>query len=114
MLDLTLPYPPSTNTYWRHYRGRTLLSRQGRAFRTTVCSILAAQGVTPLDGPLVVQIAIHPPDRRRRDIDNVLKSLLDALQHGGAYKDDAQIVRLTIEKFQPVAGGTTHVQIRLK
>jgi hypothetical protein len=29
---------------------------------------------------------LAPPDRRRRDIDNVQKPLLDALQHGGAYR----------------------------
>ena len=66
----------------------------------------------PLGGALVVDITIHPPDRRRRDIDNVQKALLDALQHGGAYGDDSQIVRLTIEKGAPLDGGKTLVQIR--
>jgi hypothetical protein len=33
-----------------------------------------------------MSIIVHPPDRRRRDIDNVQKALLDALQHGGAYR----------------------------
>lgn len=112
MLSLELPYPPSVNHYWRRAGARTLISRGGRAFRQTVCSILAARGVRPLDGPLVVDITIHPPDRRRRDIDNCLKSLLDALQHGGAYSDDSQIVRLTIEKGDPLDGGKTRVQIR--
>ncbi|HAC91237.1 MAG TPA: hypothetical protein DCF63_11500 [Planctomycetaceae bacterium] len=55
---------------------------------------------------------MFPPDRRRRDIDNVQKALLDALQHGGAYLDDSQIVRLSIEKGLPVEGGKTIVQIR--
>ena len=59
-----------------------------------------------------MEITIHPPDKRRRDIDNVQKALLDALQHGGAYGDDSQIVRLTIEKGDPLDGGKTLVQIR--
>lgn len=112
MLDLELPYPPSVNHYWRRVGARTLISRGGRAFRQTVCSILAARGVRPLDGPLAVEVTIHPPDKRRRDIDNVQKALLDALQHGGAYGDDSQIVRLAIEKGDPVDGGKTLVQIR--
>lgn len=112
MLDLELPYPPSVNHYWRRVGARTLISRGGRAFRQTVCSILAARGVRPLDGPLAVDVTIHPPDKRRRDIDNVQKALLDALQHGGAYGDDSQIVRLTIEKGDPLDGGKTLVQIR--
>ena len=55
---------------------------------------------------------MRPPDNRRRDIDNVQKALLDALQHGGAYADDSQIVRLSIEKGPPVAGGRSLVRIR--
>jgi crossover junction endodeoxyribonuclease RusA len=112
MLEFDLPYPPSVNHYWRRVGARTLISRGGRAFRAAVCSLLAARGVRPLSGPLVVDVLIHPPDRRRRDIDNVQKALLDALQHGGAYLDDSQIVRLTIEKGQPMEGGKTIVQIR--
>ena len=112
MLELELPYPPSVNHYWRRVGARTLISRGGRAFRQAVCSILAARGVRPLDGPLAVEVTIHPPDKRRRDIDNVQKALLDALEHGGAYGDDSQIVRLTIEKGDPLDGGKTLVQIR--
>lgn len=109
-----LPYPPSINTYWRHVGTRTIISRRGRAFRETVCSILAAAGVVPLVGPLIVEIAIFPPDRRRRDVDNVLKSLLDALQHGRAYLDDSQIVRLTIERRNVIDGGRSLVSIRVQ
>ena len=111
MLDLELPYPPSVNHYFRMVGRRVLISREGRAFRGRVCSTLAALGVRPFEGPLAVQIEIYPPDNRRRDVDNTLKSLLDALQHGGAYRDDNQIVCLAIEKRQPVEGGRTIVRI---
>lgn len=107
-----LPYPPSVNHYWRRVGARTLISRAGRAFRRDVCSLLAARRVRPLDGPLAVQIEVHPPDRRRRDIDNLQKALLDALQHGGAYHDDSQIVALSITKRDVVAGGKTFVSIQ--
>jgi Holliday junction resolvase RusA-like endonuclease len=112
MLELELPYPPSVNHYWRRVGARTLISRGGRAFRQSVCSLLAARGIRPLAGPLAIDIRIHPPDRRRRDIDNVQKALLDAMQHGGAYFDDNQIVRLAIEKCDPVPGGKTIVRMR--
>lgn len=112
MIELQLPYPPSVNHYWRRVGARTLISRGGRAFRQAVCALLAARGVRPLSGPLRVRINVFPPDQRRRDIDNCLKSLLDALQHGGAYRDDSQIVRLAIEKGQPIEGGRTIVRIQ--
>ena len=111
MIELTLPYPPSVNSYYRHVGPRVLISREGRRFRKRVCSILAACGVRPLVGPLALEIDVHPPDRRRRDLDNTLKALLDAMEHGGAYHDDSQIVRLLIEKKQPKPGGCVIVRL---
>jgi crossover junction endodeoxyribonuclease RusA len=111
MLEFELPYPPSVNHYFRMVRGRMLISREGRLFRQRVCAILAVSGVRALAGPLALAIEVYPPDNRRRDIDNVQKALLDAMQHGGAYGDDSQIVRLAIEKRQPVEGGRTIVRI---
>jgi crossover junction endodeoxyribonuclease RusA len=110
-LHFDLPYPPSVNHYWRRVGARTLISRAGRAFRERVCSLLAARRVEPLDGPLAVQIDVFPPDHRRRDIDNLQKALLDALQHGRAYHDDSQIVSLTITKREVVPDGRTRVSI---
>jgi crossover junction endodeoxyribonuclease RusA len=109
---MIVPFPPSVNHYWRRVGARTIISRGGRAFRETVCAILAARGITPLAGPLAVEITVHPPDRRRRDLDNMLKALLDALQHGGAYDDDSQIVRLSIERGDvDTSGGRAVVRI---
>jgi Holliday junction resolvase RusA-like endonuclease len=110
--EVELPYPPSINHYWRRVGPRTLISREGRRFRQRVMAILAALRIEPLHGPLAVDVEVHPPDNRRRDIDNVQKALLDALQHGGAYLDDSQVVRLAIVKREPVVGGKTLVRIR--
>jgi crossover junction endodeoxyribonuclease RusA len=59
-----------------------------------------------------MDVKVYPPDNRRRDVDNVLKSLVDALERGGAYGDDSQIQRLSIEKLASVEGGKTIVEIR--
>ena len=112
MFEMELPYPPSINHYWRRVGLRTLISREGRRFRQHVLALLAARRVQPLDGPLAVEVEVHPPDNRRRDIDNVQKALLDALQHAGVYADDSQVVRLAIQKCPPVPGGKTLVRIR--
>ena len=110
-MDLELPYPPSINHYWRRVGPRTLISREGRRFRERVMAILAAMRIQPLVGQLAVEVDVFPPDNRRRDIDNVFKALLDVMQHGGAYADDSQIVRLSIEKQKPIEGGKTIVRI---
>jgi Holliday junction resolvase RusA-like endonuclease len=112
MIEFELPFPPSVNHYYRRVGPRTLISREGRRFRERVCAILAATGLRPLAGPLAVHVEIYPPDRRRRDIDNVQKSLFDALQHGEVYRDDRQVVRLVMEKRGCVPGGRTIVRVQ--
>jgi crossover junction endodeoxyribonuclease RusA len=78
-----------------------------------VCTILAARGIRPLDGALDMEIDLYPPDRRRRDIDNTQKALLDSLAHGGAYHDDGQIDHLDIWRRKPLPPhGMVIVRIR--
>lgn len=112
LMEFELPYPPSINHYWRRVGSRTLISREGRRFRGRVIAILAAMGIRPISGRLAMSVEVYPPDNRRRDLDNVFKALLDAMQHGGAYDDDSQIVRLSIEKRKPIEGGKTIVRIK--
>ncbi len=111
MIELELPFPPSINHYYRRVGPRTLISREGRRFRKKVCATLAFIGVKPMIGQLHMEIELYPPDHRRRDIDNVQKALLDALQHGGMYADDSQIVKLNTEKRSVVPGGRTIVRL---
>lgn len=110
-LTLELPYPPSVNHYWRRVGPRTLISREGRLFRARVSSMLALRRIRPVSGALDVRVLIHPPDRRRRDLDNAMKALLDALEHGGAYDDDFQIDHLDITRGSVVPEGKVIVYI---
>jgi len=111
MTSITLPWPPSVNHYWRTWRGRMLISREGRAYRDAVISILRAARLKPLAGPLAIHVELYPPDKRRRDADNALKAVNDSLQHGGAFHDDSQIVWLLVEKAEVVPGGKVVVRI---
>jgi crossover junction endodeoxyribonuclease RusA len=52
-------------------------------------------------------------DRRRRDLDNVQKALLDALEHGGVYRDDAQIDLLVVERGPVTPGGKSLVRVEV-
>jgi len=107
---MTLPYPPSVNHYWRRVGPRTLISREGRTFRTNVCALLArGNGNGPRKPPSGGRIALamdaFPPDRRRRDLDNLQKPVLDALEHAGVYEDDSQIDLLITRRREVVPGG---------
>jgi crossover junction endodeoxyribonuclease RusA len=108
---LHLPWPPSMNRYWRSAAGRVLLSRDGRDYRAIVAEIVNRRDLPTLTGRLTVQIHARMPDHRRRDLDNLLKATLDALQHGGLYEDDAQIDELTIRRGGVFAGGELIVAV---
>ena len=87
-LKATLPYPPTVNHYWRHARGRFYVSEEGRQYRRRVRGILA--GVPTFTGPVALTIEVFPPDNRTRDLNNLSKALLDALEAAGVYEDDSQ------------------------
>lgn len=104
-VHLELPWPPSINHYWRHAKGRHYISLEGSVYRETVFwSTTKHRSQFKPEDRLSVHIEAYPPDKRKRDLDNILKSLLDALQHAGIYKDDSQIDRLSIARKMPLKG----------
>jgi crossover junction endodeoxyribonuclease RusA len=112
MIKLPLPYPPSVNHYWHLGRqGRVFIGKKGRGYRATVVALLKLYNVIKLEGRLEINISLYPPDRRKRDLDNVLKALLDALCHAGVYNDDSQIDVLRISRKDPIKGGEIIVEL---
>ena len=95
--EIMLPWPPSVNTYWRMWRSRMVISKAGREFRAAVAEQVAEQNAAKFDDrPVVVVIRAYRPDKRKRDLDNLLKAALDSLSHAGVFDDDSQIQDLRI------------------
>ena len=93
----TLPFPPSTNTYYRKFRNRMVISAGGRKYKEWVRALLAHVPGLPLPGRVQLAVELYPPDRRRRDLDNFCgKALLDALK-GVAFGDDSEVFLLAGE-----------------
>jgi crossover junction endodeoxyribonuclease RusA len=90
-----------------------LISREGRAFRRNVCALLGGGGPRkpPADGRIALCMDAFPPDRRRRDLDNIAKPVLDALEHAGIYLDDGQIDLLLTRRRQTVKGGNLRIEM---
>lgn len=111
MTEILLPWPPSNNTYYRRVGAKTLISEKGRQYTRAVTQLCAVAILRRREGRLHVVITACPPDRRLRDLDNMLKGLLDALTHGGAWIDDSQIDDLRIVRGPVTAGGAVSVEI---
>ncbi|MCK8575345.1 RusA family crossover junction endodeoxyribonuclease [Yersinia ruckeri] len=117
---LTLPFPPSVNSYWRApskgpLAGRHLISAKGRQFRTeALACVLEQLRRVPkiITEPVSVTIVFYPPNLIRRDLDNFLKAPLDALTHAGVWADDSQVKKLTMEWGPVTKGGKVDIQIR--
>ena len=98
MINLRLPWPPTVNHYYTIARGRKILSAKGRAYKTNAAVECLRQNVPrPLTQRLEVNIDAYPPDKRKRDLDNIIKPLLEALQDYGMF-DDEQIDILRIRR----------------
>lgn len=110
-IQLLLPYPPSVNHYWGQSGNRRFIGKKGVEFRQTVAEACMEAGVSPLDGKLSVHVSLFPPDNRKRDIDNVLKSLLDACEHAGCFENDNQINELHIVRQEVRKGGACTILI---
>ena len=94
---LSLPYPPTSNKYWRVVNGRMVLSRDGRKYKRVVPLLAKVQKCGPaFEGPVVLTVTVYRPIKRG-DLSNRLKVLEDALQ-GVAYLNDEQVVEIHMRR----------------
>lgn len=104
---INLPFPPSINHYWKHRvagkRAIVYLSGEGLAFRNRVSGIINAEAA--ITCRVSVTIDLYPPNKRKFDIDNRGKAVLDALTHAGVWVDDEQVDRLIINRCEITTTG---------
>lgn len=122
MIQFALPWPPSMNHYWRSRvivpRGNpkgafssTYVSSDGVAYQATVKQHIIPLRIAQLHGRLELHVTANVPDRRGRDLDNLLKPLLDSMMYAGLYEDDSQFDKITIERGKIIKGGEVIVTI---
>ncbi len=94
-IELLLPLPPSVNhQYLRRQDGRIFLHPAVREYREVVAAATIGRSVPPGS---TVSLEAKVYTKRKRDIDNVLKVLIDALAAALGF-DDGSIDRIQIEK----------------
>ena len=100
-----LPFPLSVNTlFFNAKRGRVKTTKY-QAWLREVSSVIKSQGLVYIPGPVSVEILIIKPDRRRRDLDNMAKSVLDALVLNGVIDDDSLIEKILLAWHSDNLGG---------
>lgn len=109
---IILPWPPSNNRYYRHNRGRTHISAEGKDYREKVTKIIKDSMLDiGLATPVIIRIECFMPDRRRRDLDNLQKASFDALTKSGFWLDDHQVNYYSVRKMPVVKGGRLELTI---
>lgn len=111
-MTLTLPLVPLLNRYYRVFRGRPVLSAEGRTYKKQVALIAAMNGSSGLTqyGPVSLTVRIYRA-RKAGDIDGYFKGLMDAL-NGIAWMDDKQVVHLEAFRFDDKANPRVEIEVR--
>ena len=102
--------PPSVNHYWLGSGTRRYVSKRAVEFKRALAQVAKASGVKPTQNKVSLNIRWGRKDKRHRDIDNILKPILDAL-NGIAYFDDSQVSELFVKKEQ---GAQESLEITIK
>jgi len=114
LLNLSIPFPPSVNTYWGFKGSQRFLTSKAKVFKTAVKTAFLREGHEGFENKrLEVTIDLYPPDRRVRYIYNVVKSTLDALCQCGVFVDDGQIDVLHVSRKNVVKWGLAVVSLRV-
>lgn len=110
MIDL--PWPPTSNNMHAVYRGRKIASAKYRDWIENAGLRLLTQRPAKHEGPVAVSITLGPPDKRRFDIDNRIKAILDLLvRHQVIQRDDSEFVRaVTVKLGEGFVGARVSVE----
>jgi Holliday junction resolvase RusA-like endonuclease len=115
-LDIHIPGPLVPWQRTATVGGKRITPASQRAYQrhVEVCALVARHRSPgwPRGARYSVDIVWTPQDRRRRDIDNAAKTVLDAL-NGVAWDDDSQVDRLCVQRMPPSKTAEVFVAVSL-
>ena len=94
-VDILLPRVPSINRLWRIGKGRMFRSAEYQNWLAECTILIRQQRIKLITGKYQLLIRAVRPDKRRRDIDNLIKPISDLLQHTGIIEDDCLCETIT-------------------
>src|SRR5690554_4997499 len=84
LIEFIVPGKPVGKQRARVVKGRAYTPDETRAYESWVALCARCADVEIATGKVAIQIIAYMPDLRRRDLDNVIKSIMDGL-NGVAY-----------------------------
>lgn len=112
MIEFEMPWSPSVNCYYRRVLRGVIINEKGKAYRREAAYALQEfKGSFTAEQRLSLYIEAYPPDKRGRDLDNLLKCFIDSVEYAGVFPNDEQIDELKIVRKEIVKGGLLRVRI---
>lgn len=97
MIRYSLPYPPSVNNlFFNTGRGRSKTDAY-KAWQEAAGYAIVEQGRKRIRGLVALSIALVKPDKRKRDLSNVIKAIEDLLVSMSVIDDDSLVQRISIQ-----------------
>lgn len=106
---MNIPWPPSILS--PNNRSHWAKKHKHKSKYKSDCYYLAKQNTPTLDNNISLAITFHPPDNRKRDMDNMLASIkagLDGIAQ--AWGVDDSRFRLTLQIGEVVKNGTIRIE----
>jgi crossover junction endodeoxyribonuclease RusA len=108
---LDVPMPPSVNRLWRHGRGKTYRSAAYVSWLRSAGWELKAQKPPAVEGWCTIRLSAAIP-ARRRDLDNLIKALLNLLVEHRVIEDDADVAAIDARWDGTVPAGRVVLEVR--
>lgn len=103
--------PPSVNACFRTTkRGGIYRSKKYREFLLTIDQFFETVKYEMLEGDIILNVEFECKSKRKRDLDNLLKALIDSLE-GRLFENDSQIVEIHAKKIIGCGGDKTFIHL---
>lgn len=113
-ISLVLPMVVSVNAAYRNVLGVGRVKTAAYKNWETEAALLAKlQARGKIEGPFAIHVEIDRPDKRRRDLDNHIKLVLDLCVKQGLVEDDSLCERIKMQWTDPIDGRPGPVRVWL-
>lgn len=97
MIRYELPYPPTANNLFTTAPGKRVKSREYKSWRLEAMQMIMAQGRRAIEGHVSISILVVRPDKRKRDVSNLIKAVEDVLVEMRVIRDDSLVARVSAQ-----------------